>query len=366
VDISDPPLAGTPRQTAIDTLAAQLQMDWPAIVAARALTSDIRRQLQHQLEESIPPDTSVVVSGSLGRGELTSGSDLDWSLLVDGQADPQHMDALGAIRRGIKSCWGKKHGAENTFGQLAFSHDLIHRIGGERDGNRNTTLRMLLLLESTTVGPDEAYNRVVNNILRRYIEEDFGWMNARNPMNVPRFLHNDIARFWRILAVDFAYKRRERAGRGWALRTAKLRLSRKLTYAAGLVMCYSCATTEHIRAIRPGSSDPAAALKIVNHLTEYVAKTPLQILAELFLANPQLNAAAKQLFASYEEFLKLIGDDTQREALEELRHDEIASSEVYQRVRALGKTFQKSLDSIFFDRELMPQYFELTKTYGVF
>jgi UTP:GlnB (protein PII) uridylyltransferase len=33
---------------------------------------------------------SVVLTGSLGRGEATGGSDADWLLLVDGRSDPRH------------------------------------------------------------------------------------------------------------------------------------------------------------------------------------------------------------------------------------------------------------------------------------
>jgi hypothetical protein len=43
------------------------------------------------------------------------------------------------------------------------------------------------------------------------------------------FSLNDIVRFWRTMAVDFASKQRDRAGEEWGLRNAKLRMSRKLT-----------------------------------------------------------------------------------------------------------------------------------------
>jgi hypothetical protein len=35
---------------------------------------------------------------------------------------------------------------------MAFSHDIIHQIGGQNDTNKNTTQRILLLLESAAMG----------------------------------------------------------------------------------------------------------------------------------------------------------------------------------------------------------------------
>jgi hypothetical protein len=42
----------------------------------------------------------------------------------------------------------KAPGQTGTFGNMAFSHDIIHQIGGQNDSNKNTTQRILLLLES--------------------------------------------------------------------------------------------------------------------------------------------------------------------------------------------------------------------------
>jgi len=71
--------------------------------------------------------------------------------------------------------------------------------------------------------------RVLRVLLKRYLVDDFGYaMPPKAAARVPRFLLNDLVRYWRTMAVDFAAKRREREGAGWGLRNFKLRMSRKL------------------------------------------------------------------------------------------------------------------------------------------
>ena len=99
-------------------------------------------------------DASLVVFGSLARDEWTSGSDLDWTYLVDGQADPAHLLIRQRIDFAIEKQKGKfkPPGQTGTFGNMAFSHDMVHQIGGLHDTNRNMTQRILLLLESKAIG----------------------------------------------------------------------------------------------------------------------------------------------------------------------------------------------------------------------
>ncbi|HEY5253170.1 MAG TPA: nucleotidyltransferase domain-containing protein, partial [Acidobacteriaceae bacterium] len=173
-------------------------------------------------------DTSIVVFGSLARDEATSKSDVDWTLLIDGIADPQHLNTAHEILRRLDAIQAKPPGREGTFGNLAFSHQILHWIGGEDDSNSNTTRRILLLLESKPLGRTEAWDRVLNNVLSRYLTEDHGlWQKSRD-RGVPLFLLNDIARYWRTMVVDFAYKQRARANQGYGIRSIKLGLSRKL------------------------------------------------------------------------------------------------------------------------------------------
>jgi hypothetical protein len=308
-------------------------------------------------------DTSVVLYGSLARREFTADSDADWSLLVDGIADPQHLDSSLEIAKKIAEIPIKQPGREGTFGQLTFSHDLIHYIGGEDDTNANTTRRMLLLLESVPVGGADAYDRVLRNVLGRYLSEDYGWIHGRNPRGVPRFLQNDIARYWRTMAVDFAYKQRQRGGEGWALRSTKLRLSRKLIFASGLLMCFSCALDTTVASLTAGS--PSRIQTIIEHLWKLSRHPPIDLLAGTFLPYDSLNGVAADMFGAYDEFLGLLSDAEARSRLAQLSYASAATDETYELVRRLGHRFQGGLTRLFFEDDStgIP---ELTRIYGVF
>jgi predicted nucleotidyltransferase len=355
-------LIATPRLRA---LAEQLTEGWPAIFLAQKRTNQALAKLRAGMSGVLPPDTSLVVFGSLARGELTKRSDADWTLLIDGQSYASHFDTALDIERRIVALKLAKPGQDGTFGGMAFSHDLVHYIGGGNDTNRNTTQRILLLLESLPVNQPEVHQRVVRQLLKRYVEEDFGWVHRKTPSNVPRFLQNDVARYWRTIAVDFAYKRRERQAKGWALRTVKLRLSRKLTYVSGLVACYSCS---RVPALASTGNAEQRTLALVDHLQTFLRRPPLEILADAlmeFVSERQIADAARELFGAYNDFLALLNNNAYRTALDKLQPDQADTSDLYEEARTLGHRFQGALNAIFLDRNETYLY-ELTRIYGVF
>jgi hypothetical protein len=203
--------------------------------------------------------------------------------------------------------------------------------------------------------------RVIENILTRYIEEDL-MGPGDTAYRVPRFLQNDIARYWRTMAVDFAHKRHVRGARGWALRTAKLRMSRKLLYAAGLLTCFSCVdVAPRERRVQSYPSVPG----MLAHLSALVRTTPLDILARVMLSYfGELSGVARQLFGAYDEFLELLGDPDRRKHLESLPPTQADSDEEYQRVRDMGGRFQDGLTETFFSPTTPLR--DLTIRYGVF
>jgi len=278
-------------------------------------------------------------------------------------ADPKHYDLSKKIGDVVSGIAKKPVGREGTFGAMVFSHDLVHQIGGEDDTNLNTTRRLLLLLESQAVGRQDAYQRVVRNVLSRYLLEDRGFWRGSGH-RVPRFLQNDFARYWRTMAVDFAYKLRTRSGKGWAIRNIKLRMSRKLIYVSGLLACFRCHLDypEEDRALVFG--DVNRRPEVIEHLERIFQMTPLEILASVLVRYPHLNEASGKILNSYDEFVGILADETKRIHLENLREQEADTDHLYQQARKLSHTFRDGLLAVFFDPK--SELDQLTKNYGVF
>ncbi len=165
-DIASAPLGST--HSSLAQLADRLGVRWAQLAAASDRTLQKKNELSRALAGLDSADTSIVAFGSLARNEFTRGSDIDWTLLIDGQAASEHLAIANKVRDEIAKLEGKEPGGEGIFGKLSFSHDIIHQIGGQNDTNANTTQRILLLLESCVLGKPEAHDRVIGNILGRY------------------------------------------------------------------------------------------------------------------------------------------------------------------------------------------------------
>lgn len=328
-------------------------------------------------EKLIPPDCSFIVSGSLARDEFTpgpagkaekktEGSDVDWTLIVDGAADPQHLPAVQKIAKLLQELGFKPPGPTAVFGGLAFSHELVHLIGGDTDTNRNLTRRILLLLESRMLGDDNGVReRVMRAILRRYLDEDKGYHVVHGwNIKVPRFLLNDITRFWRTMTVDYAAKRREREWSGWAIRNFKLRMSRKLIFVAGLIMCLNCELRppESVRKQEQSESDFYAALS--DFLLGFTNRTPLEVLAEFGMAFDSKGTTIAEIFNYYDAFLAILRDHDQRARLESMDLDAAINDPVFANARIVGNGFQEGLNKLFFSTD--DNLTQKTQRYGVF
>lgn len=345
---------------------------WPTIAAAQFDAAEVLKLLHEKLREFTSGDVDLVVFGSLARREWTSGSDVDWTMLIDGQANADHRIVArdvetvlcGLEYEGTKL---KPPGAEGVFGNMAFSHEIVHHIGGQADSNRNTTQRILLLLEATALRDpgDEAdgpFERMVRQILNRYLKSDSNFHSqADNESRIPRFLMNDIVRYWRTMCVDFAYKDWEQAGRKWAIRNIKLRTSRKLLFVAGLLTVFSCFQNESLR--RNGDDGDDYRLRLQRHLLNFVHSTPLNILVWT-LRQLGLDEPCEEFMNDYEKSLSLMNDEATREHLGKLSEEDVYSDETFLKCREVSHRLQATLKKVCF--EIDSPLREFTCEYGVF
>ena len=352
-------------ERSVDRLEGELRANWVAIRRARNTTEQKRALLRKAFEGKIAPDTSLVVFGSIAREEMTSGSDSDWILLVDGQAVPEHADQKHTIAEELGALGFAAPGRSGVFGCMIGSHDIVHEIGGEDDTNSNTTRRVLLLLESLPIGTGEAYDRVRRQILNRYLHDDRGLVRSSGPIKVPRFLLNDLTRYWRTVTVDFVYKQRAEAGKKWALRNTKLRMSRKLVFASGLLRCFFCHLDPEAAAAREALRGPEYdATKLLAYMENELSQTPLELLARAVQRPAIPIATASKLFNSYDRFLSVLDDEEKRKRLEQMTESEMATSPVWNEIRDFSHDFHSGLIELFFGEDEALR--ELAMQYGVF
>jgi predicted nucleotidyltransferase len=361
-------------------LEEKLGCAWENLRKADSAATAAQKALQETLEKGMgkfaSEDSNLVVFGSLARREwIDAESDLDWTYFVDGQAISRHLKIAQEIKSVLKKATRLTEGQPvprfgapgqtGTFGNLAFSHQLVHLIGGQDDTNKNMTQRILLLLESVPIGPRSAYDRVARAVIDRYLEEEGHLLvEGANRFKVPRFLLNDIVRFWRTMAVDFASKQRDRGGDdGWGLRNAKLRLSRKLIFASGLLICFSCYIDEALQDKISTESHDINLKHLANHIWNYVNLTPLDILASLGTQVGVPDDVSRKLFSAYDEFMAIVSDKETRAALKRTTAQESRTDIAFKRIRQLSQQFENGLNELFFKNQLLRP---LTERYGVF
>ena len=310
----------------VAALAEQTGEAFDAIARARKRTATGLAERRARLDGVVlDPDAAVVLLGSWGRREVTSASDDDAIVLFCGERRDHVRPAPGEVANLLG---GPAPGPEGLFGATAWLADLTDKIGLELDTNTNLTRRMLFLLESVAVAGDHAHAAARESLLRTYLganERDY---------RPPRFLLNDLVRYWRTIAVDFEGKHRARAGEGWGLRHAKLRFSRKVLFAGGLLPVLECHAL-------PAAEMPA-------FLAARLAEPPLDRVAAAFLAHDMADAGARALRA-YCAFLELLDDDASRVELAGLSEEDALASERFQRVRELGDELQAALLALLFE-----------------
>jgi hypothetical protein len=282
---------------------------------------------------------STCVFGSWAREELTPGSDDDWAVLVARPFAPYDADVLREVvaAQAVLGEGERRPGTQAVFGGPICVPELSDRIGLDADTNTNLTRRMLLLLESRELHGD-VRRTAIEQILGRYLYA------SHAPGQPPRFLLNDVVRYWRTICVDFEGKG---ADTKWASRNAKLRTSRKLLFAGGLVpvlLCHLC--------------EPSAT---AGFLTRWFDAPALDRVSTAFLLAGLIDPGARAL-AAYDRWVGLMAQPDVRAELETLTFETRDDSLLYAEIREIGRVFEDGLGALLFSSSLG----RLTRTYAIF
>ncbi len=296
------------------------------ITAARAETDRRLRERRERFESvELDRDATIVLTGSWGRHEITRESDDDFMVVFE---TPLREDMRPSVGEVAQILGGPVPGPEEIFGKPVALGDLREKIGRDEDTNANLTRRMLFILESVAVCGSDVHARARRALISGYLAA-----NVKD-YRPPRFLLNDLVRYWRTIAVDFESKMRDRKGEGWGLRNAKLRLSRKALFAGGLLPVLDCYRY------------PAADM--LDYLDERMSVPPLDRIADAFLDHGARDSGVRALTA-YDEFLAILDDGGQRKHLSALGMEEAPESQLFTRIAELGEEFEAGLLALLFD-----------------
>ena len=199
--------------------------------------NDLRRKVSKITELSKEADLSIYVTGSYGRLEASAKSDLDLFFVHDNTQAQSQVNRLAKILidaeliKIVRKLSFPDFSHDGHILEIHYLQDMLNTLGGPEDDFKNHfTARLLLLLESRPISNDEAYSRIIEQIVRSYFRDYHDHEEEFRPI----FMVNDILRFWKTLCLNYEKKRNSPAEDTEGenknrLHNLKLKFSRLLT-----------------------------------------------------------------------------------------------------------------------------------------
>ena len=326
--------------------------DIPTLLQNRADSSaglmDAKAWLTDRLPVYKEDPVDVVVLGSYARLEASGQSDFDYLVII--HALPNNLGVGRQLLAHVDDYIEKKvsahrPGKTGLFGELTSAVELVEKIGLEQDTNQSHSRRLLFLEESRSIYNPELHRRLMESICDRYLV-DYGEPKP----GPPRFLLNDVIRYWFTLAVDYQAKRIRGGNADWGLRYLKLLISRKMAFAGTVCSLLLC-------------SDERKATK--EYLLGEFEKPPFDRLAQLALV-PDFDKgdALRRAFEVAETFAYSLNDEDIRNELKEVTAETANSAGGnFKRLREESDNLQSALREVFFDSTTLG---EKSRSYLVF
>jgi len=304
-------------------------------------------------------DIELLIMGSIARKEVTEGSDCDY-LLVSAATPPHEsiVASLNAVERVVvKDLKLVEPGSQGVFGEFITAAELFIRVGLERDSNLNMTRRMSILLESESFRVSGIRDMVIARIVERYCAKyspTYG-REKEDPVRVPRFLVNDLMRYWRTIAVDFEAKRWTSPKDGWGLRYTKLLSTRKIMFAGSLASYLTAG--KHLDALNLDTVD-ARYKQLMEYVISESNKPPIARLAAIYsFLDEGVKEKLVQCIICYDKVIQILNQPSAKTALKAGESGEMKD------IMKLTSGLNLLLEDVFFEDSFMSP---LTKGYTLF
>ena len=340
-------------------------------VRASALSYLVENHILRHDHKNEGLELGLVAFGSLARQELSSApdtSDFDHAIVayraIEQPEDIQQY-RLAALKAQTVANLGDP-GQSRLFGGVVSASDLVNRIGLEDDTNRSHTQRLLFLEESVPIIDSPSHLMTLQSILKRYLSDYRNHESGERfqKEGVPRFLLNDVVRYWRTIAVDYQAKRWDElalpadfyqtpvTGAGdaaqpmrenpkWGLRYIKLRSTRKLAFAGTVVSLFiprilQC-RTDDVLLVDQFSRPSLARLA---QLRAYLCESDQEILGEIF--------------EIADAFMSSLNDAEFRSEVSKVRHPrDPEGNTAFIDARARTQVLEAKLESLFCSRNAL-------------
>jgi predicted nucleotidyltransferase len=257
---------------------------------------DLRSELR-EAEARCADRACVYVTGSFGRGEISSYSDLDLFIAGKGNRNKPELRRLDEILtmadliEATRALGIRDFSGEGEYLKHYTVRELVGALGTPEDDVENTfTARLLLLLESSPLVGKLVYQQITHEVIEAYWKDYEGHEGDFKPA----FLANDVLRMWRTFCVNYEARTRREPEKEMAkrrLKNYKLKHSRLLTCYSALL--YLLAVFSKNKTVTPTDAQNMISLTPTRRL-EWLLSQP-----ELGDAHPSL----RKLIAGYEEFL---------------------------------------------------------------
>lgn len=271
-----------------------------------------------------PGTLCFVATGSVGRREALSASDLDLIVIVEGDSAYERLtERYAELRGGLsRALDGMDVSSGRTVMGLVKLDELVdpERIGLDKDDRIALTRRTLVLTEAAEAGGALGLRSIRRQILEAYIR--------RTGDAHPLALCNDVARYYRQLCIDYKAKHGENDFQ-WAESKVKLRHARKFWYY--------CTSLAIIAAHFKASSQPE---KLTTGLIDAFDQPPC---LRLLLAEPRGAASISAILDHYAAYLREMNSAELRARLRVLNHQRRKEDPDYLRLQENSRALHESM-----------------------